>query len=427
MALKRNKQVKVQAGHKRATNADTLLDFFKVNNEDVINNPVKLNLDDDTNAEEHSKENDNGSQEHKEEMTGSRRAEGIDPKSMSEDELLNATLEDYKALLVSSKENLEQQQAKSSADTAGAEANSQGGISDIVSGTSTGVGVRENAAALPTENGSSSNKGGTLSRENTHELQVLAEIRELIKSASSNLHKPAIDFMNKYKNIEQRHRTGLGENRVNDVMIKPIAYDEEYPKQQASISPWPTSSQSSDSPAHSKKAPTQDATTAAVVTPSSRDSDAKEETEDQEATEMILQRPMRPTKSTVNRLKGKFRITPPTRKKLKNKLYQKLSKPTGNRSGQKSGKAKASVKNLGRHQNDLLQTLMQKMQNVKEEVDEEQNTQDTQGLALTGGVSLGAVFQGELPKKGKFSSPFYHLQNQSSFVDCLKYLYPLLK
>ena len=406
MALKRNKQMKAQAGHKRATNSDTLLNFFKVNNEDVIDNPVKLNLDDDSNAKEQSKESDSGSQGQKEEITGSRRAEGMDPKLMSEDELLNATLEDYKALLESSKENIQKQQAESNADTAGAEANSQGGINGIVSGTSTGVGARENAAALPTESGSSFNSGGTLSRENTHELQVLAEIRELIKSASSNLHKPAVDFMNKYKNLEQRHRTGLGENRVNDVMIKPIAYEEEYPKQQASVSPWPTSSQSSDSPAHNKKAPTQDATTAAVVTPSSRDSDAKEDTEDQDATEMLLQQAMRPTKSTVNRLKGKLRITPPTRKKYKSKLYQKLSKPTGDRSGQKSGKAKASIKNLGHHRNDLLQTLMQKMQNVKEEVDEEQNTQDTQGLALTGGVSLGAVFQGELPKKGKFSSHF---------------------
>ena len=362
MALKRTKQTTAKTGLKREKGRPkTLLDFFKDNEPDII-----LNTPPDAKEPEDEMLRGNEMNEIKEsndEPAFSGNPTSRLTNSLNEDELLNATLVDYEALLRKSK-----QKESSEVENETAKSGSQ-----VVHDTSfdvarTGVDARENARIAPDKSALL-----PLSRENKHELDVLAEIRELIKNTSSNLNKPAIDYMNQYNKLEQRHRTGLGENRVNDVTMKQVAYDEEYPKQQKEMSLWPTTRHSSTE------------TTEAGETSLPTRKKANEESPSSSVYED--ESDSNPTKSSLKRHdKLKIRLTPASRRTHRSRSSKATTAG--------SFKGAAVVKDIGNGGGSLLQVLMKKMQDIKERVDDENKS-------YSGGVSLGAVFQGDAPVKGK--------------------------
>ena len=367
MALKRTKQTsKVQTGLKREKSAKTLLDFFKDNNQnldDVSGGVQEENSDDEMIKEGAQIENTVADEQQKTEMgsieTGKQRG-------MSDDDLLNATLKDYESLLMDAKK--QGQIPQNAKGVEGQSLASEHGQGNVFSGLSTGVGVREGAAIVPATRQGDSKQFVPLSHENRHDLQVLAEIRELIKSASSNLHRPTIDYMTKYRGLEQRHRTGLGENRVNDAAIKPVIYNEEFPVQTSNVLPWPTEKTGS-SLVHDRESSDKDEKSKSVSMLDKEEDSAND-----------LDASPRPTKSsTVRSSKLKLFLTPSTRRKSKGKSNRK-----------------ATVKNLGQNSGSILQTLMRKMESIRERVDE--GASETS--SYSGGVSLGAVFQGAPPLKG---------------------------
>lgn len=367
MALKRNKQVSVETGLKRgkSNSPKTLLDFFKDNNQDILQM--------DTRPEGSASEDEMTQGDEEQQMTEEKsrgKAAPVENKtklvnSMSEDELLNATLVDYEALLRKSKQKgsnaIENESERGPKILQGNE----------LAGVSNALLAPKRVAAKPLVQ--SADAVLPLSRENKHELEVLAEIRELIKSASSNLNKPAIDYINKYNQLEQRHRMGLGENRVNDAAMKQVAYDDEYPKKENDGPMWPTT----------RYKLTDTAGASATSLPSH-----KKESEDSPSTGISDDdSTAKPTKSVLqSHEKLKIRLTPSSIQKDKSKTSKATIRVPS--------KGNAVVKDLGNNSDNLLLTLMRKMQSIKERVDD-----DTK--SYSGGVSLGAVFQGDTPVKGK--------------------------
>ena len=357
MALKRNKQVSVQTGLKREkADSKALLDFFKENSQGI----AKVRLD----AKDYGDEMMAGDESTEDfDETDAKTSAGDATEKMinpaDEDELLNATLVDYEALLRKAKQKQYETIQKETEPMKSGPQQLQSTSPDEISDRS-----REKARIVP-------NKSAVLplSRENQHELDVLAEIRELIKSASSNLNKPAVEYMTEYNKLEQRHRTGLGENRVNDVAMKKVAYEDEYPKQHKEISFWPPTKQSSTAAAKAS------ATALSTNSKISRESPSSSLYDDGEAA---------PTKSSLQRNdKFKFNLTPSSRRK-----HGGGKVATGITS-----KGKAVVKDVGSGEGSLLQSLMRKMQEVRARVDDETRS-------YSGGVSLGAIYQGDLPARG---------------------------
>ena len=358
MALKRNKQFSAQTGLKREkADSKTLLDFFKENSQDI----AKMQLD----AKEYGDEmmvGDESTEDFDENganaSTGDATVKMINPAD--EDELLNATLVDYEALLRKAKQKEYEAIQEESEST-------KSGSQHLQSNTprEKGDAAQEKARIVPDKSAVL-----PLSRENQHELDVLAEIRELIKSASSNLNNPAVEYMTEYNKLEQRHRTGLGENRVNEVTMKKVAYEDEYPKQHKELSSWPPTKQSSTAAAKAS------ATALSTSSKISKESPGSSLYDDGEAA---------PTKSSLQRHdKFKFNLTPSSRHK-----QHGSSKVTAGI----ASKGKAVVKDVGSGEGSLLQSLMRKMQEVRARVDEETRS-------YSGGVSLGAIYQGDLPVRG---------------------------
>ena len=358
MALKRNKQFSAQTGLKREkADSKTLLDFFKENSQDI----AKMQLD----AKEYGDEmmvGDESTEDFDENganaSTGDATVKMINPAD--EDELLNATLVDYEALLRKAKqkeyETIQEESESTKSGSQHLQSNKPHEKGDAAQEKARIV--PDKSAVLP------------LSRENQHELDVLAEIRELIKSASSNLNNPAVEYMTEYNKLEQRHRTGLGENRVNEVTMKKVAYEDEYPKQHKEVSSWPPTKQSSTAAAKAS------ATALSTSSKISKESPGSSLYDDGEAA---------PTKSSLQRHdKFKFNLTPSSRHK-----QHGSSKVTAGI----TSKGKAVVKDVGSGEGSLLQSLMRKMQEVRARVDEETRS-------YSGGVSLGAIYQGDLPVRG---------------------------
>ena len=360
MALKRNKQTSVETGLKREkTDSTALLDFFKENNQDAIGRGLGTQDSGDEMMMGAALQDDKyADADDVKPSTDRPTVSLINPKS--EDELLNATLVDYESLLRKNKQK----------DHSVIETESQPTISVLQDNTLHGISIGDGAQESARKFADKSNVL-PLSRENKHELDVLAEIRELIKSASSNLNNPAIEYMNEYNKLEQRHRTGLGENRVNDVTMKKVAYEDEYPKQLKEASWWPPTKQSSTT---TKESGATALPTNGKVNGEHPSSGLYEEIESD------------PTKSSLQRHdKFKFNLTPSSRHRLKTTHYK------GTKGSSRKGKA--IIKDVGDGDGSLLQTLMRKMQEVREKVDDE-------GRSYSGGVSLGAVYQGDMPVKG---------------------------
>ena len=365
MALKRNKQTSVQTGLKREkTDSTALLNFFKENDEDAVGTRLGTK---DSGSEMLIGGTGDSYDVDERPSTVSPTASSVNSKS--EDELLNATLADYEALLRKNKQKEHNVMETESLPTKS--------ISELLQesaphGNGIGDDAQEDARKFADKSGAL-----PLSRENKHELDVLAEIRELIKSASSNLNKPAIEYMNEYSKLEQRHRTGLGENRVNDVTMKKVAYEDEYPKQHKEVSSWPPTKQSSTM---TKESGATALPTSSKVIGEHPSSSLYDETESD------------PTKSSLQRHdKFKFNLTPSSRHRHRTTHFK------GTKGS--SHKGKAVIKDLSDGDGSLLQTLMKKMQEVRERLDD-----DTR--SYSGGVSLGAVYQGDMPVKGNIRHDF---------------------
>ena len=366
MALKRNKQVSVQTGLKREkSDPANLLNFFKENDQDMFNTQLgtKETGDEMMAGDELRTDNDDNNDENSSPSNLKARL----AKPTNEDELLNATLIDYETLLKKAKQK-EQSEVENESESKKPESQLLQG--STAHNSSIGDVTLENARVVADKSPVS-----PMSRENQHELDVLAEIRELIKSASSNLNKPSVEYMSENSKPEQRHRTGLGENRVNDVAMKKVAYEDEYPKQHKGMSLWHPTKQRLTEPTEASATALSTSNKVQSGSPSSSLYDDAESG---------------PTISSLERNdKYKLNVTPSSRHKHKT-TYKKGGTRT-------SHKGRAVVKDVGNGQGSLLQTLMRKMQEVKERVDD-----DTR--SYSGGVSLGAIYQGDTPVKGNSSS-----------------------
>ena len=197
--------------------------------------------------------------------------------------------------------------------------------------------------------------GSPLSGENPNELNVLAEIRELIKNASSNLHSESQDFIARENNLHQRHRAGLGENRIDNQMIKQVSYDE-----------FPSS------PSNNVNEPEKQTERISKKPGAVDQSDSDDQAADEPDASVSS-----PTKSS---LETDRTLTAPTGNKaqLQKADRQKAFYPS---------KGKAVVKDLSKHRGSILQTLLQKMESLKESTERQQDF-------YTGGVALGAIFAG---------------------------------